>query len=784
MSSAGTITARSLEGSEKAAAAPAPAAAAAAAVPSASAAAATAASDKSLCIAILDAGAQYSKVIDRRVRELRVESHIMPLDTPVDALLGYGGLIISGGPQSVYGADAPKYDPRLFTDYHGPILGICYGMQLMNFVNGGRIQKQGVREDGQFLIRVESYQPGQSSAAPRRSPLYESLPSELEVLLTHGDSLTELAPGFHCTATSASSGICASIEHESRPLFGVQYHPEVDLTPQGSLILANFIDRVCRIPRSFTLASRQHAAIEEIRATVGKDNKVLCLLSGGVDSSVCAALLKEAIGAERIVAIIDNGFMRKNESVQVVQALEAIGLKIHLINARERFYNGRTQINGKETERLCETVIPEVKRKIIGDTFMRVSEEELRGFGLDPDHVYLAQGTLRPDLIESASTLASVGGTATVIKTHHNDTELVRQLRQQGKIIEPLRDLHKDEVRLLGLELGLPGSLVWRQPFPGPGLAVRIICSDAPYETAEDAQIVQALSEYNTTYVRASLLACQTVGVQGDSRSYSSLVALSTTQDAFELNQRAERDGDALTVPGAAAAGGAGGVVSVRHPNWHTLFHMAKEIPKKVHGVNRVVYVFGAPLRFAHYKQVTRTHLTPDSITQLQQADDIVNQVLVQHGLIKSLSQVPVILFPINFKEEEEGKEVSSSSGAGVRSVCIRTFVTNDFMTGVPALPTLDAAHTVTSAAASPSPQPSPSPSPAVAPADAFSPALDPVAAPVAAQEHVPLASVRFPTIPLAALETMVQRILAEVPQIARVCYDLTCKPPATTEWE
>jgi GMP synthase (glutamine-hydrolysing) len=241
------------------------------------------------------------------------------LSTPLAAeLLGYAGVIISGGPQSVYGADAPVYDPKLFTDYKGPILGICYGMQLINHVFGGRIQKGGVREDGQFLLRVEAYTPKQQQpqqqqdkerqqqgapltiVEPRRSALYDSLPDVLEVLLTHGDSLTELAPGFHTSAVSASSGICASIEHESRPLYGVQYHPEVDLTPQGSQILANFLDRVCRIPRTFTLESRKHAALREIRTTVGAEAKVLCLLSGGVDSSVCAALLKEAIGAERV----------------------------------------------------------------------------------------------------------------------------------------------------------------------------------------------------------------------------------------------------------------------------------------------------------------------------------------------------------------------------------------------------------------------------------------------------------------------------------------------------
>lgn len=224
-----------------------------------------------------------------------------PLTAPA-SLHGYAAIIISGGPQSVYGDDAPVYDPTLFTDYRGPILGICYGMQLINYACGGRIQKGGVREDGQFLINIKPYTAtGEDGAAPpRRSLLYDTLPDLIEVLLTHGDSLTDLAPGFHTTAVSASSGICASIEHESRPLYGVQFHPEVDLTPQGNVLFANFLDRVCKIPRTFTLQSREETAIAEIRATVGSDSKVLCLLSGGVDSSVCAALLKEAIGADRV----------------------------------------------------------------------------------------------------------------------------------------------------------------------------------------------------------------------------------------------------------------------------------------------------------------------------------------------------------------------------------------------------------------------------------------------------------------------------------------------------
>lgn len=239
------------------------------------------------CLVILDAGAQYSKVIDRRIRELQVESHIRPLATPIEELQEYAGIIISGGPQSVYGEEAPVYDPRLLT-MGKPILGICYGMQLLTHACGGRVAKGGVREDGQFTITVDP-----------TSKLYTGMGTHIEVLLTHGDSVIELAPGFVGTSRSPD-GILASCEDSKRKLYGVQYHPEVDLTPLGSTILKNFVEHVCELPRTFTLRSRQHIAIEQIRNTVGETSKVLCLLSGGVDSSVCAALLKEAIGAERV----------------------------------------------------------------------------------------------------------------------------------------------------------------------------------------------------------------------------------------------------------------------------------------------------------------------------------------------------------------------------------------------------------------------------------------------------------------------------------------------------
>mmetsp|Transcript_2346 Transcript_2346/g.3371 ORF Transcript_2346/g.3371 Transcript_2346/m.3371 type:complete len:642 (-) Transcript_2346:363-2288(-) len=623
-------------------------------------------------VLILDAGAQYAKVIDRKVRELNVESVIKSLDMPASEIKEgkYTAVIISGGPQSVYGAEAPKYDKGLF-DLGLPILGICYGMQLINYMYGGKVEKGGTREDGQFDIDIE-----------KSSPLFTGLQSKSCVLLTHGDSVTEVAPGFKAIAKSPS-GIVAGIEDAKRKVYGVQFHPEVDLSKDGMVMLKNFLMNIAGFKGDFTPLCREEEAIKEIREQVG-DNNVLVLVSGGVDSAVCAALLKKAIGKERIYAIhVDHGFMRENESNTVVTALKDIGLDLKVLNVEKEFFKATTDINGKKTPPLEECITPEWKRKIIGDTFMVVSDQAIKDFKLDVDKVLLAQGTLRPDLIESASTVVS--SNAQVIKTHHNDTALVRKLRDLGRIIEPLKDYHKDEVRELGKMLGLPEKLVWRHPFPGPGLAIRIICADKPYDISQEEvkKTAAELQKYNKDGIYATLLPTRSVGVQGDARSYKQLCALTTDK---------------------------------KQPDWAKLFEMAREIPKKVHDVNRVVFVFGEAIKESHLNSITKTLLSRETCDQLRAADDIVTQQLRKNNLVKKVAQLPVILFPCDFGIK------------GGRGVAIRTFITNDFMTGVPAVPGKD--------------------------------------------------------LPEEVLSTMNTEILKNVKGISRVCYDLTSKPPATTEWE
>jgi len=614
-------------------------------------------------LAILDAGAQYGKVIDRRVRGLRVESEILPMNTPAKDLRKYKAIIISGGPQSVYSETAPKFDPEIF--FLGkPILGICYGMQLINQQMGGIVERKKRREDGPCDVVVDS-----------NSVLFKGLEASQEVLMSHGDSIGQLAPGFRAIADS--NGITAAIENPERNLFGVQFHPEVDLTKHGRDILSSFLFEIAGFLGDFTMESRQTKAISYIREIAG-DKKVLTLVSGGVDSTVCATLLNEALGPERVLAVhVDNGFMRLNESLEVQAALEALGLKLTVVDASADFYNAVTVVDGRTTPKLSEITDPELKRKIIGDTFMKVAEGVMLKFGLDSKDFLLAQGTLRPDLIESASRIAS--SNADVIKTHHNDTALVRALRTQGRIIEPLRDYHKDEVRELGKSLGLPDSIVWRQPFPGPGLAIRVICADRPFIDKDFEETERKLSAFASSEIVPYLLPIRTVGVQGDERSYSYLVGLTGKKD------------------------------------WGKLFRLAREIPKGIHRVNRIVYLFGERT-VGSFNEITPTHLTKDVIEQLRKADTIVNQILQSSGLIERLSQVPVISFPMGF-----GKH-------GQRSIGIRTFITNDFMTGVPAIPGKDISEEV--------------------------------------------------------LMRMVSRILSEVSGISRVAYDLTSKPPGTTEWE
>ena len=452
-------------------------------------------------VLILDFGGQYNQLIARRVRECNVYCEVHPYDMPLEEIRTYNpiGIIFTGGPSSVYEEGAPRLSREIF-ELGIPILGICYGVQVMAYTLGGTVEPGKIREYGRKPVKFDT-----------KCAIFDGLPEEAEALMSHNDTIYELPEGFQSAGVTDSCPVAAMFD-EARHLYGMQFHPEVTLTENGTAMIRNFLYEVCGAVGDWNMKNFAESTIEAIRRKVG-DGKVLLALSGGVDSSVVAALISRAVGKQLTCIFVDHGLMRKNEGDEIEAVFGDGRVNFIRINAEDRFL-----------ARLAGVTDPERKRKIIGEEFIRIFEEEGKKIGSVD---YLAQGTIYPDVIESGS------GNSAVIKSHHNVGGLPDYVDFK-EIIEPLRLLFKDEVRALGAELGLPENIVWRQPFPGPGLGIRVLgeltkekldlLRDADAIFREELHLAGLDREINQYF--AVLTNMRSVGVMGDGRTYDYTIAL------------------------------------------------------------------------------------------------------------------------------------------------------------------------------------------------------------------------------------------------------------------
>lgn len=559
-------------------------------------------------IVILDFGGQYAHLIANRVRRLGVFTEIHSPAAPVSELEGAAGIIYSGGPSSVYDENAPEYNPEII-NIPVPKLGICYGHQLMASQLGGTVRQGKVKEYGIAMLEVKE----------SGHPLLEGIPAESQMWMSHGDVVNNLPQGYQVIASTKDCPT-AAVAFDEKKLFGIQFHPEVTHSKFGMKLLDNFIN-ICGCNREWDMKSYMPIITEKIRREVGGRN-VFLLVSGGVDSTVAFVLLNRVLGPDRVLGLhIDNGMMRLGESSKIMDFLKAEGMNnLRVVDASEEFLGDLKGI-----------IAPEQKRKLIGARFLKVKDAEMQKLNLDPQKWMIAQGTIYPDTIES-------GGTknADLIKTHHNRVKEVMDLMAQGLLLEPLADLYKDEVRMLGEELGIPKSLVWRHPFPGPGLGVRLLCSDATGSFASNGDIAGLEAYLKDNGIDGTALPIKSVGVQGDGRTYAQPFLITT--------------------------GSVG---------WKECEKFSTEITNRFRELNRVIWQVGAVS--AEAPKACVQYAERKNFDTLRKFDNICTEFLLKHDLYQSIWQMPVVLLPLTVggKPAVVMRPVNSTEAMTANFACI-----------------------------------------------------------------------------------------------------------------
>jgi GMP synthase (glutamine-hydrolysing) len=559
-------------------------------------------------IAILDFGSQYTHLIARTIRELNVCTEIYPHNTPAKELKNKAeAIILSGGPQSVYGKASIKIDPKIF-ELNMPILGLCYGHQLIADMLGGEVKPGKVREFGRAKLHTKG-----------KSPLFQNLKKTTQVWMSHGDSVTKLPEGFKAVGSTKDCAITA-MANDQRRIYGLQFHPEVDHTLEGKTIFENFVLKITAAPQDWKVENIVDDLLDKIKKQA-RGKKVFVLASGGVDSNVCFTLLTKALGEKRVKGLyIDTGFMRFEESQEIIRNYEKLGLhNLETVDAGKLFY-----------KRLQGIVEPEEKRNIIGKTFLDVKDKVSKKLKLNNKEWLLGQGTIYPDTIES-------GGTkhADKIKTHHNRVDAIQKMIDKGLVIEPLVEFYKHEVREIGTKLGLPQELIDRHPFPGPGLAIRCLCHNPEKKDPGFPSVKRKVSVFMKQYqtINHALLPLKSVGVQGDNRTYA----------------------HPLAVWGET--------------NWNKLDKFASSVTNTIHGINRVILLLNTTAKKPAFFQPNKlSDLNQERIATLQEIDHIVMNIIKENSLYNEIWQFPVVLIPIT---DKDGRE----------SIVLRPFNTRDVMT-------------------------------------------------------------------------------------------------------